>query len=66
MGGFTGGWKVGVGCAIVAPARFALQSLIHLRRSTGHAMLLAEGRQVPDVVGEVEIIAAIAACNRGE
>jgi glycine betaine/proline transport system ATP-binding protein len=46
---------------IVAPASLSLQSLIDLRRRTGHPVLLAEGGQVLGVCGETEIIGALAA-----
>ena len=46
---------------IVAPASLSLQSLIQLRRRTGHPVLLAEGGQVLGVCGETEIISALAA-----
>ena len=52
-------------CVIVAPASITLQALIHLRRRTGHPVLLADGGQVLGVAGETEIIAALAARNRG-
>jgi hypothetical protein len=44
---------------LVAPAAMTLQSLIHLRRRTGHPVLLAEGGRVLGVVGETEIIGAL-------
>ena len=50
---------------IVAPASISLQGLIHLRRRTGHPVLLAEGGHVLGVCGEAEIIAALAARNEG-
>ena len=46
---------------IVAPASLSLQSLIDLRRRTGHPVLLAEAGQVQGVCGETEIINALAA-----
>ncbi len=55
------------GCAegeralVVAPASITLQGLIHLRRRTGHQVLLAEGAQVLGVAAEAEIIAALSA-----
>ncbi len=52
-------------CVVVAPASITLQGLIHLRRRTGHPVLLADGGQVLGVAGEIEIIAALAARNRG-
>ena len=48
-------------CMIVAPSSLSLQSLIDLRRRTGHPVLLAEGGQVLGVCGETEIISALAA-----
>lgn len=45
---------------IIAPASLSLQRLIHLRRRTGHPVLLAEGGQVLGVCGETEIIGALA------
>ena len=48
-------------CVIVAPASITLQGLIHLRRRTGHPVLLADGTQVLGVAGETEIIAALSA-----
>ena len=50
---------------IVAPATITLQGVIHLRRRTGHPVLLADGERVLGVAGETEIIAALAARNRG-
>jgi len=50
---------------IVAPASLSLQSLIDLRRRTGHPVLLAEGGQVLGVCGETEIIGALAARGSG-
>ncbi|MGH8242252.1 MAG: choline ABC transporter ATP-binding protein [Steroidobacteraceae bacterium] len=50
---------------IVAPAALSLQGLIHLRRRTGHPVLLAEGGRLLGVCGETEIIAALAARNQG-
>jgi hypothetical protein len=50
---------------ILAPASISLQGLIHLRRRTGHPVLLAEGGRVLGVAGDSEIIAALAARNRG-
>jgi glycine betaine/proline transport system ATP-binding protein len=48
---------------VIAPAALPLQALIHLRRRTGHPVLLAEGGRVLGVCGEGEIIAAL--CARG-
>jgi glycine betaine/proline transport system ATP-binding protein len=50
---------------IVAPASISLQGLIHLRRRTGHPVLLADGGRLLGVAGETEIIAALAARNGG-
>ena len=44
---------------VVAPASITLQGLIHLRRRTGHPVLLAEAGRVLGVAGEGEIIAAL-------
>jgi hypothetical protein len=44
----------------VAPASLSLQSIIHLRQTTGHPVLLAEGGKILGVCGEVEIIRALA------
>jgi glycine betaine/proline transport system ATP-binding protein len=46
---------------VVAPASITLQGLIHLRRRTGHPVLLADGARVIGVAGESEIIAALSA-----
>jgi glycine betaine/proline transport system ATP-binding protein len=46
---------------IVAPASLSLQSLIDLRRRTGHPVLLTEDGQLLGVCGETEIIGALAA-----
>jgi glycine betaine/proline transport system ATP-binding protein len=46
---------------VVAPATLSLQSLIQLRRKTGHPVLLAEGGAVLGVCGETEIVGALAA-----
>ncbi len=48
---------------VVAPASITLQGLIHLRRRTGHPVLLAEGGRVLGVACEGEIIAALSARN---
>jgi hypothetical protein len=50
---------------IVAPASISLQGLIHLQRRTGHPVLLTDGGRMLGVAGETEIIAALAARNRG-
>jgi glycine betaine/proline transport system ATP-binding protein len=44
----------------VAPASLSLQSIIHLRQSTGHPVLLVEDGKILGVCGEVEIIRALA------
>jgi glycine betaine/proline transport system ATP-binding protein len=44
----------------VAPASLSLQSIIHLRQTTGHPVLLAEDGKILGVCGEVEIIRALA------
>ena len=44
----------------VVPASFSLQSIIRLRQSTGHPVLLAESGRIVGVCGETEIIRALA------
>jgi glycine betaine/proline transport system ATP-binding protein len=44
----------------VAPASLSLQSIIHLRQTTGHPVLFAEGGRILGVCGEAEIIRALA------
>ena len=44
----------------VAPASLSLQSIIQLRQTTGHPVLLVEGGKVLGVCGETEIIKALA------
>jgi len=44
----------------VAPASFSLQSIIRLRQSTGHPVLLSEGGRIIGVCSETEIIRALA------
>jgi glycine betaine/proline transport system ATP-binding protein len=44
----------------VAPAAMSLQSIIHLRQSTGHPVLLAESGRIIGVCSETEIIEALA------
>jgi glycine betaine/proline transport system ATP-binding protein len=44
----------------VAPASLSLQSIIHLRQSTGHPVVLAENGRILGVCGEAEIIRALA------
>jgi glycine betaine/proline transport system ATP-binding protein len=50
---------------ILAPTSMTLQGLIHLRRRTGHPVLLAQDGRFLGVCGESEIIAALSARNRG-
>jgi glycine betaine/proline transport system ATP-binding protein len=50
---------------IVAPATITLQSLILLRRRTGHPVVLADAGRLLGVCGESEIIAALAGRNEG-
>ena len=44
----------------MAPASLSLQSIIHLRQTTGHPVLLAEQGRILGVCGEAEIIRALA------
>jgi glycine betaine/proline transport system ATP-binding protein len=44
----------------VAPASLSLQSIIQLRQTTGHPVLLAEDGKIMGVCGETEIIRALA------
>ena len=44
----------------VAPASLSLQSIIQLRQSTGHPVLLSENGKIIGVCGETEIIRALA------
>ncbi|MEP6886144.1 MAG: choline ABC transporter ATP-binding protein [Gammaproteobacteria bacterium] len=44
----------------LAPASVSLQSIIQLRQSTGHPVLLAEDGRIVGVCGEAEIIRALA------
>jgi glycine betaine/proline transport system ATP-binding protein len=44
----------------VAPASLSLQSIIHLRQSTGHPVLLTESGRIIGVCSETEIIRALA------
>ena len=44
----------------VAPASLSLQSIIQLRQTTGHPVLLAENGRILGVCGEAEIIRALA------
>ena len=50
---------IGPGVA-VAPATFSLQSIIQLRQTTGHPVLLADGGKIVGVCSETEIIRALA------
>ena len=52
--------RLGPGIA-VAPASLSLQSIIHLRQTTGHPVLLAEQGRILGVCGADEIIRALAA-----
>jgi glycine betaine/proline transport system ATP-binding protein len=45
---------------VVAPASLSLQSIIHLRQTTGHPVLLAEQGRILGVCGAAEIIRALA------
>jgi glycine betaine/proline transport system ATP-binding protein len=49
---------------VVAPASFSLQSIIQLRQSTGHPVLLSEGGRIIGVCSETEIIRALAGSRR--
>ena len=44
----------------MVPASFSLQSIIRLRQTTGHPVLLADGGKIVGVCGEAEIIRALA------
>jgi glycine betaine/proline transport system ATP-binding protein len=44
----------------VAPASLSLQSIIQLRQTTGHPVLLVEDGKIMGVCGEAEIIRALA------
>jgi glycine betaine/proline transport system ATP-binding protein len=44
----------------VVPASFSLQSIIRLRQTTGHPVLLADAGKIIGVCGEAEIIRALA------
>jgi glycine betaine/proline transport system ATP-binding protein len=50
---------VAPGLAVV-PASFSLQSIIRLRQTTGHPVLLADAGRIVGVCGEAEIIRALA------
>jgi hypothetical protein len=45
----------------VAPASFSLQSIIQLRQTTGHPVLMSDGGRIVGVCSESEIIRALAA-----
>jgi glycine betaine/proline transport system ATP-binding protein len=47
------------GAVVVAPSSLPLRTLIQLRQTTGHPVLLAEDGQVLGVCGETEIIRAL-------
>ena len=49
---------------VLGPASLSLQSLIQLRQTTGHPVLLAENGQVLGVCGETEIIRALGMRSR--
>jgi glycine betaine/proline transport system ATP-binding protein len=49
---------------VVAPASFSLQSIIQLRQSTGHPVLLADGGKIIGVCCESEIVRALAGSRR--
>jgi glycine betaine/proline transport system ATP-binding protein len=51
--------RLGPGVAL-APASMSLQSIIHLRQTTGHPVLLVGDGKVVGVCGETEIIRALA------
>jgi len=44
---------------VAAPAEITLQGLIHIRRRTGHPVLLVEDGRVLGVAGDPEIIGAL-------
>jgi glycine betaine/proline transport system ATP-binding protein len=44
----------------VVPASFSLQTIIRLRQTTGHPVLLRDGGRIVGVCGETEIIRALA------
>jgi glycine betaine/proline transport system ATP-binding protein len=46
---------------VAVPAGITLQGLIHIRRRTGHPVLLVEDGRVIGVAGEAEIIGALSA-----
>jgi glycine betaine/proline transport system ATP-binding protein len=49
---------------VAVPAGVTLQGLIHIRRRTGHPVLLVEDGRVIGVAGEAEIIGALSARGR--
>jgi glycine betaine/proline transport system ATP-binding protein len=48
----------------VAPASFSLQSIIQLRQTTGHPVLLSDGGKIVGVCSEAEIIRALAGSRK--
>jgi glycine betaine/proline transport system ATP-binding protein len=59
----VGAARAGRGVAVV-PASFSLQSIIQLRQTTGHPVLLQDGGRIVGVCGEAEIIRALAGARR--
>jgi glycine betaine/proline transport system ATP-binding protein len=57
----VGGLEPGI---VVAPGSFSLQSIIQLRESSGHPVLLSEGGRIIGVCSEAEIIRALAGSRR--
>ena len=47
-------------CLLIAPAALSLQSIIQLRQSTGHPVLLSDNGRIVGVCSETEIIRALA------
>src|SRR5882762_2527956 len=48
----------------VVPASFSLQSIIQLRQTTGHPVLLSDGSKIVGVCSEAEIIRALAGSRK--
>jgi len=48
----------------VVPASFSLQSIIQLRQTTGHPVLLSDGGKIVGVCSEAEIIRALAGSRK--
>jgi glycine betaine/proline transport system ATP-binding protein len=48
----------------VVPASFSLQSIIQLRQTTGHPVLLSDGGKIVGVCSEAEIIRALAGARK--